>query len=1597
MRLHRFSILFIRVLLLCVAAGVSHGQITITLGATSGNSSSCSLQALGTCNLSARVTGQISDAAVLWSVSPAVSGATFATGFVSGPDGTGLTRNTYTAPSLISTRTTVVVTATSREDQSKSAQAQITLQPPGFTIQVSPATVTLNAGQSQQFTAQVFGISQTGVTWSISGAGTIDAASGLYTAPAVITTSSTVTVTATSTFDNTTTGTATVRLNAPASVGVSVTPSSVTLTAGQTQQFSATVSNASSNAVTWTISPQTGTIDQTGLYTAPAIISVSSRVTVAATSVTDGSKSGSATITLNTTIDVGLGAPTPALQQAFITSFFRNGFSNQVTLPPIGNVTRLGATGYIQTFNGVISGTKLALATASPLAPSSGDGTSLPVLQLYADLYAYYATVGANTAGLPLYDSLNCPAIDSSNSCQYDFFDKSFVLFAYHAPLATGQNFTISGVYYTEWMRLNGIAGLGRPVDVVTNITAATIAPATTGTTGAFQAYLNGAIYNITSGTFRNATFSVVQPIYGLYVNSGGPSGSLGMPTAQEIVLSNGDHRQQFEGGILQYTPGGDGPTQRVPVTSVVLSGQPSTSNTVTLNLGQTLALTATPLSSAGQSLTDRPVSWVTTNSRVIAITPSGAKVTVKAAGGGVASLSAASEGVSSAKLTFIVIAPCCQVGDGATPAVQQSFFDALARNRISVSTPVPSPAARVGNGYVQMMQASDGSGTLYMLAESDAVGAAYVVTGAQLAAYQAVGGPAGTLGYPVSDASAGGTQRFENGAALAGSPVRLVSGGVLAKWTALGSDAGAAGAPSADAAPFSTFGANSGMSQAFAGGVIYAASSGPKSGQTWFVTGLILARYNALGGANGDYGMPASDEFITGGVHQQNFEGGNITYVPGDAAAKEHPAVKVPGIVVSPAVISAGTRARLAIVGFNSNTTLKVSVSGQPDFTVTTANGAFSWDLYFPLNAASGTVTIHAADTRSSAAADGTLTVRGFNTNRIAIAKVQGDNQTGLPGALLPISLRVALKDAAGDPIAGAAVTFQASSGAQVLTPSTVSDSGGMAETFVRLPKAESIALIDVNAPAVASAPVTFGVKAAASSLSNVPKLQEAGSAPVGNGTGTIGQKGALLTAVATMLRYHQNRSELAAPNGPADPVTLNAYLTGYCPADANGNQVCDGYLSNPDSGEQVVNLWRAAQFTGGADVEILPAAGAIADFLSQGSPVLVSLGLSLNGNLVGGHFVVATGVAADGSIAIQDPNTDLARTNLNDYLAGFTTAAGTWKADIRGAARFALRSPVATRFLVAALSLPPAVMQSMSTSITSAAGVCGQTIDLLDAVDTTGQTQSKGALVSRLAVCDGAGSTYQIRVGAAQAFRALVSDLATGGSQTDVSGTAVANYKATRPQLNLALGPQDVSFTAAGVVNGATFRPGISPGGILSIFGSGLWDASAATTVDIDGAALTVFPVNSAFQINAALPASVAPGTHTLRVRSAFGTASQQVTVSAVSPGIFLVGNPPVAAVTNVNYGLIGPTNPLARGQTAIVWTTGLGTVAARGVTTATVTVVLNGVELPVQYAGLSGFTGLYQVNVAVPAAMAPGSGVPLALKVGGQVGNTVPVVIQ
>jgi len=179
--------------------------------------------------------------------------------------------------------------------QANSASGISVLAPP-VTVSVLPATVSLSAGQTKQFTATVIGTTNKGVTWSVSPAvGTISS-TGLYSAPAALTSSQTVTVTATSMADTSKKAAASVTIM-PA-VTVSVSPTAATMLPSQAQTFTPTVGGTPNTGVTWSIAPATGTISSNGLYTAPATITPTSPVTVTATSVADTTKSASATVTL---------------------------------------------------------------------------------------------------------------------------------------------------------------------------------------------------------------------------------------------------------------------------------------------------------------------------------------------------------------------------------------------------------------------------------------------------------------------------------------------------------------------------------------------------------------------------------------------------------------------------------------------------------------------------------------------------------------------------------------------------------------------------------------------------------------------------------------------------------------------------------------------------------------------------------------------------------------------------------------------------------------------------------------------------------------------------------------------------------------------------------------------------------------------------------------------------------------------------------------------------------------------------------------------------------------------------------------------------
>ena len=83
-----------------------------------------------------------------------------------------------------------------------------------------------------------------------------------------------------------------------AAITISLAPTPVSLMESQTQQFTASLTGTINTAVTWSLNPPVGTINSSGLYTAPAVISTAQTVTVTATSGADTTKSTTATVNL---------------------------------------------------------------------------------------------------------------------------------------------------------------------------------------------------------------------------------------------------------------------------------------------------------------------------------------------------------------------------------------------------------------------------------------------------------------------------------------------------------------------------------------------------------------------------------------------------------------------------------------------------------------------------------------------------------------------------------------------------------------------------------------------------------------------------------------------------------------------------------------------------------------------------------------------------------------------------------------------------------------------------------------------------------------------------------------------------------------------------------------------------------------------------------------------------------------------------------------------------------------------------------------------------------------------------------------------------
>jgi len=266
---------------------------------------------------------------------------------------------------------------------------------------------------------------------------------------------------------------------------------------------------------------------------------------------------------------------------------------------------------------------------------------------------------------------------------------------------------------------------------------------------------------------------------------------------------------------------------------------------------------------------------------------------------------------------------------------------------------------------------------------------------------------------------------------------------------------------------------------------------------------------------------------------------------------------------------------------------------------------------------------------------------------------------------------------------------------------------------------------------------------------------------------------------------------------------------------------------------------------------------------------------------------------------------------------------------------------------------------------------------------------------------------------------FLGTSADVIAGRSQAgkvELSGAVLAQGATAAPLL-----------TAGGIVHAASFQSGvpIAPGSLITLYGSKLADRTGSAAAiplpsALNGTEVTLgnrpLPLlfTSDGQLNAQIPYDVPVDTqHQILVKRGEAiSVPETLNVSAAQPGIFTTAQSGSGqgAITKADGAVVQPGTPANRGEVIIIYCSGLGPVSPAVVAgrpapssplssvTNPVTVTIGGQEAQVLFAGLAPtFSGLYQINVSVPANSLTGDAVEVTLESAGQRSPPVTIAVR
>lgn len=501
----------------------------------------------------------------------------------------------------------VTITATSGSAQGM-ATVTVTV-PPVATVTVTPATPTIQVGQTSQLTAvtaDAAGSPLTGraVTWTTSNAAVVTVSTtGLVTAVAT----GTATITATSEGRS---GTATVTVIPIPVASVTVTPATASVEIGRTSQLSASTTDAAGQPLTgrtiaWTTSnAAVATVTGTGLVTGVAV----GTATITATS--EG-KTGTAAITV-TVVPVASVAVTPATasvvvgQTTTLSATPQDAAGNALTGRTVTWSTSASAIATVSS-SGVVTG--VAAGTVTITATSEGKSGTVTVTVTPVPVAS--VSVAPATVSVPAGQStqFTATAKDANDNV---LTGRSITWTTSSAAVATvSTTGLVTGVAPgTATITATSEGKSGAATVTVTATVAATVAikPSTAsvvaGGTVALEASVSDAAGNVLTG--RTVTWS---------------SSSTGIATVSSSGVVTG-----VAVGTATITATSDGKSGTATIT--VLASAPATVSikptSANVYRGQTVTLTAAVTDAGGAAIAGAPIIWSSSNTAVATVSSAG-------------------------------------------------------------------------------------------------------------------------------------------------------------------------------------------------------------------------------------------------------------------------------------------------------------------------------------------------------------------------------------------------------------------------------------------------------------------------------------------------------------------------------------------------------------------------------------------------------------------------------------------------------------------------------------------------------------------------------------------------------------------------------------------------------------------------------------------------------------------------------------------------------------------------------------------------------------------------------------------------------------